>query len=51
MQCLLKDEQILWKYHDIFDEPNNLVDFANPASCDLQIEQQEDESDTLEGIE
>ena len=41
-RMMAKGEQILWKCHEIFDEPNKLVDFADPESCDLQIERQEE---------
>ena len=46
-QMIAKGEQIMWKYHEIFDEPIKLVDFADPASCDFQIEQQEEDSDAV----
>jgi len=46
-RMMAKGEQILWKCHEIFDEPNKLVDFVDPASCDLQIEQQEEDSDAV----
>ena len=36
---IAKGEQILWKYHDIFDKPNELANFADPLSCDLQMEE------------
>jgi hypothetical protein len=38
-KAIYKGEQILWQYHDIFDAPDDLADFADPSSCDLEMEE------------
>ena len=45
-RAISKGEQILWQYHDIFDAPDDLVDFADPTSCDLEMEEWQSPSAT-----
>jgi hypothetical protein len=46
LRDIYEGEQILWQYHDIFDAPDDLADFADPSSCDLEMEEWQSPSAT-----
>ena len=47
LRDIYEGEQILWRYHDIFDKPTDLANFADPSSCDLEMEEWQSPSATL----